>query len=204
MLDGRGDVATYRKMGRLNRFQQEAVQYYVKGRFVWDLGAGAMGWAHELVKMGAKHVTAVDQLYKYRHENYLNNMRDWKKCAPDGVEVDDRTFFELVGTGPRRLSVAFVSWPEQSYGATCGLELLVDRAETVIYLGNNFDCTACGSAPFWNMLTQRKVLCTLPSRINTLTVYGGKATRYGVAPQLLPEEAAALSSEIHLTPAWFP
>lgn len=176
----------------------------MKGRHVWDLGAGAMGWSHELVRFGASTVTAVDTLYKHRQENYLNNMRDWKKCAPDGVTVDERSFSELVTTGPAHLSVAFISWPDNAYGKTMGLEVLVERADTIVYLGNNFDGTSCGSKIFWQYLMPRKVLCTLPSRTNTLTVYGKRVVNRYFDNARLPEEHAAMSSVIMSTPEWFP
>lgn len=199
-----GDIVAYSKMGGLNRPQEVALSYYVKGRTVWDLGAGGMGWAHELVtKHGAIQVHAVDVAYKNREDNYLNDFRDWKKCAPEKVRIDPRSFADLVGAGPNHLSVAFIAWPHNTWAGTMGLELLVERAETVIYIGNNFGGTSCGSKPFWDALIKRKVLCTLPSKKNTLTIYGKELEKERYE-EMLPEELAGRSSTMMETPAWFP
>jgi hypothetical protein len=183
------DVVKYAHMGGLNRFQEEAVRYYVRNQLVYDLGAGLLGWAEKLAQFGAEHVTAVDDIYKDPRENVLNNCRAWKKCEPANVTLDDRSFREFHRTGPNALHTAFIAWPHNTYGKTMGLELLASKAKTVIYIGKNLDGTACGSPHLWDHLSQRKVLCFLPAVRNSLIVYGRvlKEPR-----QLLREEKGAL------------
>lgn len=189
-------------MGHLNRFQEEAVRYYVKGQLVWDLGAGLLGWAHRLVSYGAKKVVAVDKIYRDRHENICNGNRTWGKVAPAGVALSSCTFRELAtGIEDPNIPVAFVSWPESTWSGTMGLELVTHHAQTVIYLGNNHDGTCCGSSIFWSYMRCRKVLCVLPSRVNTLIVYG----RTSELRDRLEEEVAGMDhNNVLPTPKWYP
>lgn len=168
----RGDVVEYGHLGGLNPFQEDAVRYYVKGKHVYDLGAGLLGYAKRIAELGAGSVTAVDQIYKDRRENVYNYCRTWAKCAPPGVQLDSSSFREFYLGRRADLDVAFISWPDNAYGKTMGLELIAQKAKTVIYLGKNLDGTACGSPQLWNMLTRRKVLCFLPAVRNSLIVYG--------------------------------
>jgi hypothetical protein len=187
------DVVRYAHMGGLNRFQEEAVRYYVKNQLVYDLGAGMLGWAKKLVEFGAEHVTAVDSIYRDQHENYLNDCRAWHKCAPVDVTIDSRTFSEFYLTGPEALHTEFIAWPCNTFGKTFGLELLTRKAKTVIYLGKNLDGTACGSPQFWQFMANRKVLCFLPSKRNSLIVYG---------PELKEPRALLLEEEAALGDPW--
>lgn len=190
-------------MGGLNRFQEEAVRYYVNKRCVWDLGAGYLGWSKKLIEYGALSVFAVDQMYKDDRENGFNECRAWKNCAPTGVQLRALSFAEYWKQGNTTLSVAFVSWPEAQYSKTMGLELITTRADTVIYLGKNLDGVSCGSSQFWNMQMKRKVLCYLPSRRNTLIVYGPELKQQD--RPLLLEEIASLGPHMPISsPDWYP
>jgi len=182
----RGDVINYSHMGGLNRFQEEAVRYYVKNQWLYDLGAGHLGWAKKLSEFGALNVTAVDSMYKDRRNNALNDCRDWHKCVPSNTILSSSTFSELYREGVTKFDAVFVSWPDVAYGKTMGIELLTRRADTVIYLGKTTDGTMCGSPQLWSQLIRRKVLCYLPAVRNSLIVYGAKEER---RPLLLDEEA---------------
>lgn len=184
----------YGHMGGLNRFQEEAVRYYVRHRWIHDLGAGLLGWAKQLIEFEATCVTAVDSIYKDRDNNVLNDRKPWPMCKPYNVLLDPRTFREVDEAilPTQKLQVAFVSWPCNTYGKTVGLERLVQRAEIVIYLGKNLDGTACGSPQFWDHVSKRKVLCFLPAVRNSLIVYGPEITE---PRKPLLEEAAGLLTD---------
>jgi len=193
----RGDVINYSHMGGLNRFQEEAVRYYVKKPWVYDLGAGLLGWSKKLVEFGATTVTAVDSIYSYRGNNELNQRRDWHKCVPNNVVLDARSFRDFHHTGPTDLGTVFISWPCNTFSKTMGLEMLARKAETIIYLGKSTDGTACGSPQLWAHLTERKVLCYLPAVRNSLIVYGPEVRR---KRDWLTDEHAALS-EVTVVPS---
>ncbi len=191
-----GDVVNYSGFGNLNQWQAKALQYYVRNRHVHDLGAGNLYYAHKMMGLGASRVTAVDRLYESRNNNEWNDLRDWSKCTPDGVTLDDRPFALFHTEGPQTIDVAFVAWPHNTYAGTLGLELICLKAKTVIYLGNNFGGTTCGSQLFWQYLRRRSVLAHAPSRMNSLIVYG-ELRPPSVRPRLTddegmpPEERAA-------------
>jgi hypothetical protein len=208
-----GDIVNYAGFGGLNQWQAKALQYYVRNRHVHDLGAGNLYYANKLMELGAARVTAVDTLYEDPVRNVFNDKRSWSKCAPEGVELDDRPYALFHEKGPQTLDVAFVAWPTNTYSGTLGLELICLKAKTVIYLGCNFDGTMCGSQLFWQYLRRRPVLAHAPARRNTLLVYGELRPPH-MWPRLTddedtpPEERAAHYSHMggHLTPtpAYFP
>jgi hypothetical protein len=80
-----------------------------------------------------------------------------------------------------------VSWPVNY--EKVGLADIVDRTDTVLYLGTNVGGTACGGRDLWEVLSRREVLAYEADPINTLIVYGaGKTNR-----MLYGEELAALN-----------
>lgn len=202
-----GDLVRYFGYGSLNHWQARALRRYVHGKHVYDFGAGGLYYAHRLTELGAASVTAVDAAYEDRANNFMNDYRSWKKCAPKGVEIDPRTFAEFYLHGPQAIDVAFVSWPHSTYTGTIGLELIVRKAKVVIYLGCNFGGTSCGSSVFWDALYKRKVLAHAPARPNSLIVYGeyGKYTKFSEdgSPDCPDDELAAFlmhSGEEHWCP----
>lgn len=200
-----GDLVTYSAYGTLNAWwQYPALQHFVRGRHVHDFGAGGLGWAHRLMQLGAGSVTAVDSLYKDRRSNYYNDRRSWSKCAPKRVLICDSTFHEYHLSreyGGGYVDVAFVSWPDVTLSGTFGLETLCHNSRHVIYVGDNFDGTACGSQQFWALMRHREVLHYAPARGNSLIVYGpkGDSMRHALAT-----ESAAMGQLQCKTPEWFP
>lgn len=155
--------------GQLSGEQEKSLVEFVRRRKVYDLGCGPhLRMAKKLVELGARKVVAVD--------------KDWmdkgKLPRIEKRRVDFGDFRERVRT-------AFVSWP----WATPPSELvrIVEKAETVIYLGKNFDGVICGDEEFWGSLARREVLAHVPNKRNTLIVYG-KVRRS--KRELLPEEKA--------------
>ena len=162
--------------GRLTDEQEAIVRNFVMGYNVHDLGSGQLGLAMKLVELGAHTVTAVDKEYSHRL---------FYSPHPSITLVGE--YFEEYARHGHFIDVALVSWPEV-YNQQ-GLELLLRYARTVIYLGTNFDGTACGSAEMFNHLVQREVLALVPHKWNSLIVYG---QRVQGSRKLLPEEYAAL------------
>jgi len=137
---------------------------------VHDLGAGDLTLAAKLLGLGAVGVTAVDERAP-RFKPESEKIRFIKKAYVDLNEI------------PR---TAFVSWPP-GVGAM-GLAKILEGARTVLYLGNNFDGSLCGTPDLWAHLRSRKVLAHEPARRNTLIVYGAP----GAKRDPLPEEEAAV------------
>ena len=157
--------------------QREAIRGVVRGREVHDLGAGDLMLSHELLRMGASKVVAID------------------KEAPRSLKGDSRIqviegyFHAYKGD----IDVAFMSWP-QNYNDE-GILRLIERAGTVVYLGKNTDGSACGSLRMFEHLVGRELLAHVPDRANTLIVYG-KPLEEPREP--VGEEMAALTVNHHM------
>jgi len=156
----------------------QTIATFVRGKHVWDLGAGDMNRARMLHGMGAT-VTAVD---KERMED-VHDIERWKGTFE----------FLLPYLGDARMEVACVFWP---VNRPCGLGDLVAKADRVIYLGQNASDTgtAAGGPGFWSEVSRRRVLAAVEHEKNTLIVYGRRADD---KRSLLKEEAAAYEQ-------WFP
>lgn len=163
-------------MGQLTDEQEAIVRQYVAGYNVHDIGAGQLGLSKKLLELGAHTVTALDKDYNHRLHLYQTGLP---------ITLVGETFEEYARHG-HFIDVAFVSWPEtyQQFGI---VQLLRD-ARITIYLGSNFDGTACGSKEMFEQLVMQEVLATVPHRWNTLIVYGNRR----VVRRPLMEELAAL------------
>jgi hypothetical protein len=155
--------------GSLSPSQLEALQPFVEGRIVHDIGAGDLCLAQSLCVAGARKVVAIDKVTMPRPPNeHIVPVVSYFARFKDPIET------------------AFVSWPVNWPEA--GLLDLVSNSDRVIYLGTNTDGTACGDPILFHHLSQREVLAHVPEFRNTLIVYGPcTETR-----DLLPEEKAAL------------
>lgn len=154
--------------GYLYPTQRETLKRFVGKRVVHDLGAGDLELAEDLVRLGAQ-VIAVDE--------------ELPSPKVAGIKCVEKLFSEFHDP----VETAFVSWPAK-YNAL-GLVEILRNAETVIYLGNNFDGVCCGHADLWGHLRMRRVLALEPQPKNTLIVYGEVLLQ---PRPLLPEEQAAI------------
>jgi len=156
--------------GKLNPHQREVLNVVIQNRQVTDLGAGDCELAHELLRLGARGVLAVDKTFQPRVES-IQYIQSYFNAYTEAIET------------------AFLSWPPNW---NCpGLIDLLDRADVVAYLGKNTDGTACGYSLLFEYLVSREVVAYVPDRRNTLIVYGsGRGKR---AP--LGEEYAGLNTE---------
>lgn len=167
--------------GHLTSAQEALLAPFVSGREVWDLGSGDGSWARFLLKLGASSIVAVDKA----------------PLTKEAVHIHVITaLFQDIPPGP--IDVAFLSWP--SNNNLPGLIELLERARTVIYLGHNFEGTACGNVRLFQHLCGRKLLAYGPDRRNSLVVVGESLEDYRVPT---PEERAGLSSEICSWPEHF-
>ena len=161
--------------GILTPEMEQAIASFVRGEHVWDLGSGDLAYAKTLLRLGTRHITAVDKEQSFRK-------------TPPQVTFLRLYFADLLSQEPD-IQTAFLSWPQNCASATPGLPRLVQRAQTVIYLGCNLGGSQCGTEPLWADLIQRDVLAHIPNRRNNLIVYG-KHTGFR---RLLPEEIGAIS-----------
>lgn len=164
--------------GSLNKAQEAALRPFVKRKVVHDLGAGDYTLSHRLLKFGAEKVIAIDHTRPYdtcpmTFRNLIAGMK---------IEFVTGYFHQY----HEPIDTAFVSWPS-NYASH--IDVLCDRAPTVIYLGVNTDGTCCGTPEMFEKLSKRAVLAHVPDRKNTLIVYGSKR----VERALLPEEFAAIN-----------
>ncbi len=163
--------------GKLNKKQAEALSAAVQGLDVLDLGAGDLALSHELLKLGAKNVIAVEK--EEIPQSILRHADPRVKVVQTLIQDT-----EILALHP---SVVFVSWP-QNYHVP-GIGLLLDKVYRLIYLGKNTDGTACDANDLFQSLVKREVLAYVPDKTNTLIIYGPKT----VPRELYGEELAALT-----------
>ncbi len=151
--------------------QWKALQPYIRGQVVHDLGAGDLVNATGLLIRGAKKIIAVEK-------------EPYKPLNPDIRFV--QSYFHNY---KEPIDIAFVAWPinHERNGLT---ELLI-RSRVVIYIGKNTDGAACGSTDMFQHLTSRQVLVYMPEVKNTLIIYGPNPEDR----PLFGEERAALNPE---------
>jgi hypothetical protein len=165
--------------GIITEDMEPTIAEAVAGHEVWDLGAGDLGHAQHLLRLGASSIVAVDKEYR-------------EGPVPDlpGIRIVSGYFADLAI--PDRIEVALVAWPVNYAHTAWALLRILERAETVIYLGSNTSGNACGSPVLFQALTQRKLLAHVPHRRNTLLVYGREGR--GEVP-LTGEEYAATTGQ---------
>jgi hypothetical protein len=176
MYNPDGTLMNFISHGKLNDEQEAVLRRFVMGYNVHDIGAGQLALAKKLQELGAHTVTAIDKMYSH-HMVFTPH--------PSITLVGE--YFEEYARHGHFIDVAFVSWPEV-HGQRRIVDLL-RGARTIIYLGSNFDGTACGSVEMFQYLSQREVLALVPAKWNSLIVYGHT---YPIQRRLLPEEYAAI------------
>lgn len=163
--------------GILNDEQREALKPFIKDKVVFDFGSGDCILSEELLELGAKHVHACDKQFPRRVDR-------------DDLTQNETLFTHLLFDSRLfEIDVAFISWPPNNYSSN-ELAALATRAKTVIYLGSNFDGSACGSEALFLILQIRELLAYVPARKNNLLIVGKDLD----SPRTLtPEEISGLS-----------
>ena len=145
--------------GQVTDAQANAIQPFVLGRVVHDLGCGDRYLSSRLVDWGADRVVAID----------------WAPLGPDRgplVTTIEQSFEDYLKTIPV-IDVAFLSWP--TTGPSDALVELISGAHRVVYLGQNTGGTICGHPELFRHLMRRPLLAHVPDERNTLLVYGSGA-----------------------------
>jgi hypothetical protein len=144
--------------------QLSAIAEVVTDRHVHDLGAGDCHLAVLLLlECNARTVTVVDYVLP----------RDGRRRAleymlPGDLIFVDAMFEKYVLSKP--IDVAFLSWPPNRF--VPGLLDLVASARTIIYLGSNADCSACGGLDLLQYFLSRELQRFIPDRQSSLLVLG--------------------------------
>jgi hypothetical protein len=146
--------------GQLNIPQLTALRPLVHGKVIHDLGAGDLGLALELLKLGAAKVIAIDKGYNRTNEKY--DSKSWN--VPPEIEIRHQYFQDM----NEEIDTAFVSWPANYDN---GLLRILMQTKTIIYLGKNTDGSACGTPDLFRYFATRKIDVHVPSRPNTLICY---------------------------------
>lgn len=137
----------------LTKPQASTLRSFVRGKTVFDLGAGDLSLAILVKKWGAARVVGVDRKRMPSIPGIERIEGDW--AYSDVKEVPE---------------VALLSWPINSPNPR--LLKLVKKSRSVVYLGKNTDGTCCGWPGLFEHLLERKVLSYKPDRANTLIIYG--------------------------------
>ena len=147
--------------GSLSKAQAEYVEKVVRGRVVFDLGAGDLGLAYLLVGLGAERVIAIDRDERMAAKGLKKPQIDWFHMSHDQY---------LAQNPDQPIDVAFMSWPYNMYDH--GLLKIAQRAKTVVYLGQCTGGTACGFPQLFQHFLTRKLEAHVPERPNTLIIVG--------------------------------
>ena len=166
---------------------EAVVQEYVKGKVVWDLGAGRLTLAEKLVALGASRVFAVE-----KEEGLLSP--PWSHVTALWCCIDQAPF-------PQPDDVVFLSWPLNH--VLGGLVERLEQAGTIIYLGMNDGVSACGGPDFWTHVVGRELLVERTTFRHErqefrhdLVVYGKILDEPRAPKDLTPQEQFILASWI--------
>ena len=171
--------------GHLNHQMREALTPLVKGRVVYDLGAGDGDHGRTLSNLGAARVVCIDK------EQVGFNATGSLPPRPPVKNIEVIRGYIAEVPIPTDLDVVFLGWPQNYH--IIGLVPWMQAAKTVIYLGHNFGGTACGFPAMFEHLIARRLVAHIPNERNTLLVVG-EPLLSSRAPT--PEEAAFFSSEV--------
>lgn len=159
----------------LSDAQRRAVRPFLKGKDVYDLGAGSdLVYVADLLAFGAATVVAVDK-------------ERMAKPVSTKIRCEQRRFDEYPKF-PEDGDVAFVSWPVNR--SNPGLIRMLQTAPIIVYVGKNTDGTACGDRDLFELFARRELITYVPDRQNVLAVYG--EIRPTPRPKLTGEEFAVL------------
>lgn len=173
-----GEMIKESSYGKLTLSVQHAMDSYIKGKTVYDFGAGNLVLSEAIRKMGAKRVIAIDKEVKESKDPFVVSYR----CYFD-------KFLTSSSRRPKPGDVAFLSWP--SNHPLPGLLDLLSRFDTIIYLGKNTDGSACGWPGFFHQMYLRTVLEYVPHRRNSLIIYGKHDDKLAIEHRLLRLEERA-------------
>ena len=147
---------------RLSETQEILLRHYTAHETVWDFGAGNLSLAHYLMEYGRPIPGTI-----YAVEKELSSTQEWIQI--EGVTQVPHCFKDI---NPLRIdtqSVGLLSWPQNA--PLHGLEALLDRCDTVVYIGKCDDTTVCGTAALWEYLQTRSVLAVIYDK-HDMVVYG--------------------------------
>lgn len=181
--------------GSLNRKQAAVLHKLVRGRPVYDLGAGDLDMAVTLATtLGAKSVYVIDKYDPIPsfHHAYPG------RALPGNVRAERRDVLDLARESwMGGAKIAMLSWPPP--GEIPGLVDVLRAFPYVAYLGQNVwgvdrygqsASSWCGPEAMWRYLVTRNVAAYVPDPVNTLIVYGPRTVDR--AP--FGEELAALTN----------
>jgi CheY-like chemotaxis protein len=170
--------------GQLNKTQLGVLAPLVIGKIIHDLGAGDLGLALKLLRLGAAKIIAIDKEYNRKIFNGV----------PPEIELRHQFFQDMHD----EIDIAFVSWPSNYNN---GLLNVLMQTKIILYLGKNTDGSACGTPSLFRYLTTRKIQIHVCSRHNTLICYTDHLDE--PRKKLLQEEDAAINSHIDQEPVTY-
>jgi hypothetical protein len=161
---------------RLTPAQQSAVKGHIVDQKVYDLGAGDCASSVLLADLGAGEVIAVDVArFPVEYPEITQLQVSFEELVPHIDTID----------------VAFISWPINRFNPN--LLTLIQRSETVIYLGSNTNANACGDPRYFREFRSRELLAYVPDMRNTLMICGDRLPEPRPLDELHGEEVAGLT-----------
>lgn len=159
---------------------------HVKGAKFLEAFCGNGSLSEMAMEMGAISGVAFDKESKFPQIKGVS----FKSCYTKDFPVNGDKYDALL-----------ISYPQSHNNACSGLDKLFNISKKVIYIGCNFDSTACGDTNFWKTMITKEVLAVEMSVRNTMIVYGDKPRNESQPGLVLWEELAGLDrSKIYNLP----
>jgi hypothetical protein len=146
---------------------------------VYDFGAGDCELAN-LVADVAASVTAIDK------------QRPRKGACNARVAFVPATFRDAAEFLSPACDVAIVSWPVNNARTMLALLPWLQHAAHIVYIGSNFDGTACGSPALYGYFATRELLWHESHVLNSMLILGAPAV---ARRDLTREEAAGIDAD---------
>jgi hypothetical protein len=163
------------------------VKAFAHNKCLLDLGGldGTLGL--KLLSLGATKVTSFD---KECVEEFST-----KKVHPF-LEFKSGYFNELSQEYTSKFDGFSLSWPANASSLDIIPRILPSKGQ-LLYIGHNFDGTACGSNGLWSWLTSKHIVAHHSAISNTIILYDLARSRSAEQGLLCEEYAALNQSEVY-------
>lgn len=161
---------------------QQTLRKVVTDKQVIDCGAGSLELSNIIANLGALSVTALDPIWanSAKPQPLLHE-------AVTLLPLTFKQFLPLLGEEP--FDVAVVSWPINNEQTMLDLLRILRKVPVVVYIGSNFNGSACASPVFFQQMLRRRLVAEHEDLRNTMLVYGSALAK---AREPTDEESAGM------------
>ena len=142
-------MKTTRSYWKLTPTQEKLLSKAIRGREVWDLGAGNGSLSQKCLELKARKVFAIDLTFPEEWETHSDIV--WFQSEFKDLEIIPR-------------DTVLISWPWEKTSGRERLYLIAENAQRIIVLAQNHGGTICGSPALWQFLQESGWLHHRPSQ----------------------------------------